>query len=148
MIKASTIQNEYYFGDLPGSLQYNVSAEELGQLQFDAYYVEDDRGFQFCEHSLENLRRVLPHTKNHEDWKIILMMKKEMDDGNKIWLKAALLHKSTGQVALLTSTNSKENIELGGHRAIRSIEGTWFVGHYRMSAPVIFWKELRNRMLY
>jgi hypothetical protein len=74
------------------------------------------------------------------------MMKKEAE--GEIWLKAALLNKKTGKVALLTTTNDKSNLERRNHRAVKTITGKWFVGHYRMSAPVIFWKELKNRLLY
>ena len=61
------------------------------------------------------------------------------------WMKAALQNKITGKIALLTSTNCKEQL----NRPISTLEGSeWFVGHYRMSAPIIFWKELKNRIAY
>jgi hypothetical protein len=74
------------------------------------------------------------------------MMKRE--DGHEIWLKAALMDMDTGKVALLTSTNAKENLERRNNRTIRTVDGTWFVGHYRMIAPMVFWRELKNRLLY
>lgn len=145
MIQASSIPNEYYFGDLPGTIQYKKEPQDLIDLQL----VEDmnDRGFTLCDHSMENLRRIIPHTQKIENWKILLMMSTEVD-GGEIWLKAALLNKTTGKVALLTSTNNQDNLVRREHRAIKTHDGTWFVGHYRMSAPVIFWKELKNRLLY
>ena len=144
MIKASSIEHQYYFGDMPGTLQYNKEVREL----IDCQLVDDidDCGFQLCEHSVENLRRVTPHTQRKTDWKIILMMKHEND--NEIWLKAALLNKTTGKVALMSSTNLRENIEKRNNRAIKTVDGNWFVGHYRMTAPVVFWSELKNRLLY
>jgi hypothetical protein len=74
------------------------------------------------------------------------MMRAEND--SEIWLKAALLNKTTGKVALMSSANLRENIEKRNNRAIKTVDGNWFVGHYRMSAPVVFWSELKNRLLY
>ena len=145
MLRLSSIQNEYYCGDLPGSLQYKKEREELINLDTEGID-EETRGFQLCEHSFENLRRIMPQSQAKKNWKIILMMKRE--DGDEIWLKAALLNTDTGKIALLTSTNSRENLERRNNRAIRTVDGTWFVGHYRMSAPIVFWRELKNRLLY
>jgi len=144
MIKASSVPNQYYFGDKPGTLQYKKEKQEL----IDCLLVEDanDCGFSLCHHSLENLNRITPITQRNTDWKILLMMKAEV--GDEIWMKAALLNNATGKIALLTSTNSSDNIEKRGSRAIKTVDGTWFVGHYRMSAPVVFWRELQNRLLY
>jgi len=75
-------------------------------------------------------------------------MMREYRGENEIWLKGALLNKPTGQVALLTSTNDPENIRKNGSRTVKTLDGTWHVGHYRMSAPIYFWKELKNRLLY
>jgi hypothetical protein len=69
-------------------------------------------------------------------------------DEGEIWLKAALLNKETGKIALLTATNSKQNLERRRARSVKTVDGEWFVGHYRMGAPVVFWKELKNRLMY
>ena len=68
--------------------------------------------------------------------------------GEEIWLKADLQNRDTGKIALLTSTNKKENIMKSGSKIVKTIDGEWYVDHYRMSAPLIFWKELKNRILY
>ena len=70
-------------------------------------------------------------------------MKSERENG-VTWLKAALQNRNTGKIALLTSTNSKEIL----NRPIRTLDSEWFVGHYRMSAPIVFWQELVNRITY
>ena len=145
MLRLSSVPNEYYCGDLPGTLQYNKDKEELIGLVTEGID-EETRGFQLCEHSLENLRRIMPQSQAKRKWKVLLMMKRE--DGHEIWLKAALMDMDTGKVALLTSTNAKENLERRNNRTIRTVDGTWFVGHYRMSAPMVFWRELKNRLLY
>jgi hypothetical protein len=144
IISPSSIPNEYYFGDLPGTLQYSKDAEELLALELPEN--KEDCGYKLCEHSLENLHRIIPCTQRKVDWKILLMMRAE--NGDEIWLKAALQDKITGKVALLTTTNNKENLERRGHRAIKTLDGTWFVGHYRLCAPVVFWRELKNRLMY
>lgn len=145
MFKVSSIPHEYYLGDLPGNLQYAKSCEEIinSHLEDD----ENDRGFQLCEHSLENLNRCLPLSQQKKEWKILLMMRAERE-GGEICLKTALLNKQTGNIALLTSTNSENNILRRGNRSVKTVDGSWYVGHYRMSAPVCFWRELKNRLVY
>jgi hypothetical protein len=145
MYKVSSIPHEYYLGDLPGNLQYAKSSEEIinSKLEDD----DNDCGYKMCEHSLENLNRVMPLSQKKNDWKILLMMQTERE-GGEIWLKAALMNLQTGNVALLTSTNSENNLLKRGNRSVKTVDGNWFVGHYRMSAPMCFWRELKNRILY
>lgn len=140
MIKPSSIPNEYYFGDKPGTLQYKKKSDDL--LSIELPENTEVRGFYLCEHSLENLRRITPLAQKKTDFKILLMMSSEKD--GEIWLKAALQDRTTGNIALLTATNKKEILK----RPIKTLDGTWYVGHYRMSAPVVFWKELQNRLMY
>jgi hypothetical protein len=140
MIKPSSIPNEYYFGDKPGTLQYKKKPDDL--LAIELPENTENRGFYLCEHSLENLRRITPLAQKKTDFKILLIMSSEQD--GEIWLKAALQDRITGNIALLTATNKKENLK----RPIKTLDGAWYVGHYRMSAPVVFWKELQNRLLY
>lgn len=145
MVKPSVNPHAYYLGDLPGNLQYSKNAEEI--IGTDLPDDDETLGFVFCEHSLENLHRVIPLTQRKVSWKILLMIKKVNEDG-ETWLKAALLNKDTGKIALLSATNDRENILRRGNRAVKTIDGTWAVGHYRMLAPMFFWKELKNRLLY
>jgi hypothetical protein len=140
MIKPSSIPNEYYFGDKPGTLQYKKKTDDL--LAIELPENTETNGFYLCEHSLENLHRITPLAQKKTDFKILLMMSSEQD--GKIWLKAALQDRITDNIALLTATNKKENLR----RPIKTLDGTWYVGHYRMSAPVVFWKELQNRLMY
>ena len=140
MIKPSSIPNEYYFGDKPGTLQYKKKSDDL--LSIELPENTEARGLYLCEHSLENLRRITPLAQKKTDFKILLMMSSEKD--GEIWLKAALQDRTTGNIALLTATNKKEILK----RPIKTLDGTWYVGHYRMSAPVVFWKELQNRLMY
>lgn len=150
LIPSTTIANEYYFGDLPGTLQYSKDPIEIINLDIEENntdYVHDNNGFVLTEHTPVNLRRVVPDTvlgrevKNNS--RILLLMKREDPDGT-IWLKVALQNKSTQQIALLTSTNNEAQLS----RSLKTEDPEWFVGHYRMCAPMAFWRELRNRLVY
>ena len=152
-IKHSSIQNEYFLGDLPGTLQYNIepndilNIDNIERIPIDTT-VEDRRGFEFVEHSYEYYSAVIPDTPTgtNNEWNMFLLIKKEVD--GEIWLKAALRNKKTGKIALMTSTNNANNLLNHNHRAIQSLNDEWFIGHYRMSAPMFFWRELQNRLKY
>jgi len=151
-IKPSTIENEFYFGDLPGSLQYHIDPNSIMEISnitdIGAGTISDNAGFVFESHTEATFNSVIPNTPTGKDneWNMILLVKKVVDD--KIWLKAALRNKATGRIALMTSTNNYENLTNHRHRAIQSCNDDWFVGHYRMSAPMFFWRELVNRLKY
>ena len=149
-IKHSSIQNEYYLGDLPGTLQYTIDPNDVLDIDNIERTPDDvDRcGFEFVEHSYEYYSAVIPNTATgiNNEWNMFLLMKKEVD--GEIWLKAALRNKKTGKIALMTSTNTIHNLLNHNHRAIKSLNDKWFIGHYRMSAPMFFWRELQNRLKY
>jgi hypothetical protein len=144
-LRPTSIENEYYCGALPGILQYSMSSDELKNLEIPNN--TDTRGFVIAEHTLENKLRIIPDTEtgNKNDWKLIFCMRKETDDG-EVWLKAALLNTTTQNIALITSTNSLDNLTKRGNRGIKSHDPNWYIGHYRMSAPSVFWRELVNRI--
>jgi len=142
MLKKSSVLGEYYFGDLPGTLQYNISINSL-RLGLDNIISNETNGYNLIEdlYSIP-LDILLPHTKDPNNYIILFAIKKEIDD--KIWIKSALLNILENKIALLTTTNEKKNLTIRNYRAIKSIEGNWHIGHFRMSAPIIFWKELRT----
>jgi hypothetical protein len=144
MLRVSSIPHEYYSGNYPGTIQYHKKKDELILLGNEAEKMKDTdtRGFVLCEQTKDNLNRIVPYTKRNEPWKIILMMKKE-NEGD-IHIKAALLNTKTDEIALLTSVNKKESLK----RPVRTLDSEWFIGHYRMCAPLCFWIELKNRLLY
>jgi len=102
MLKATTIRNEYYFGDLPGTLQYRITKEELAHLDL-SIDDEETRGFYLDFHTEDNYRRLLPDTVtgNASSWRILLVMRAERENGI-ICLKGALENKQTGEIALIT----------------------------------------------
>lgn len=107
------------------------------------------QGFCFCPPNRFDALRLIPDTAKGRDlldpdWKLILLMKKTVSD-SEIWLKGAFRHRATGRLALLTSTNGSENLTRIGLRAMNSHDHQWSVGHFGMSAPWEFWKELAYR---
>jgi hypothetical protein len=142
-LRESSTPHSYYFGDYQGTLQYKKSKDEL--ISLTDFNDDVTNGYELDSHSLENKLRALPHTRKPEDFKILLVMKAVRNE--EIWLKFALENKNTGSIALLTTTNSKENITRLGNRAIKSHDSEWYVGFYRMAAPMCFWKELKNRLI-
>ena len=145
MLKLSSIPHEYYFGDMPGTLQYRKKVCDILSLELPCD--EETCDFYMCEHSLDNLKCIIPLSQIKIKWKIILMMKKVKND-DEVHLKAALQNQSTGDIALLTSINKTEYFEREKKRKVKTISDSWYVGHYRMCAPVVFWRELQNRLKY
>jgi hypothetical protein len=77
----------------------------------------------------------------------MITIKKEREK-DVIMLKGALQNRNTNKIALITTANSKQFHLDNNHRCIKSLDDEWFVGHYRMVAPLLFWNELKNRLLY
>jgi hypothetical protein len=137
MLRPSSIPDEYYFGDLPGTLQYKVPIESIrGIIIPDG---ENTRNFNLCSH--DNVVKLIPKTQLKKKWSPLLIMKRTQEDG-VIYYKGAFLNKETNTVSLLTSTN---DCELS--RPLETNCPEYFVGHYRMSAPLCFWRELKIRII-
>ena len=75
----SSVRDEYYLKvfqrTFPGTLQYSVDIDELMNVELPNN--SSDCGFRICEHSVENLRRVVTLSIRNIDWEILLMTKKE-----------------------------------------------------------------------
>jgi hypothetical protein len=140
--------NGFYFGDLPGNLQYNKDPNEIIGLNMNIEIDSFEDGWVLAEHSKENLSRLTPDTPNgKQNWRILLIIKKEREK-DVIMLKGALQNRNTNKIALITTANSKQFHLDNNHRCIKSLDDEWFVGHYRMVAPLLFWNELKNILLY
>lgn len=143
--QSPSVSNEFYLGDKPGTLQYNKDPNEFYHC-FE--YNKDDnvRGYILCDINEEYLMEKLsPKTKKGKqllNWQLICVMKREDDDGT-IWLKGAFLDTKENKIALMTSTN---NIILV-NRPINSHKEGWFIGHYRMTAPKIFWYSVAESLI-
>lgn len=144
---------EYYLGDLPGTLQYKKTREELISIT-NLDHQDSDCGYAQVAVTADLTKRFVPNTDTGRkgDWELLVVFKSNTEHegtgelrGKKIneaWMKAALRNKKTGEVALMTSTNNKNNITRHGNRALDSLEAGWFVGFYRMGAPMVFWRAV------
>ena len=169
VLRPNQLPGEYYCsipgtranGAIPGQMQYHFLTDELKYMNLSEPTDKDavskmneaNDAFEFAEHTDENILRLIPNTKTGTslgssvyDWHCILMMQRVIDNGNIIWLKGALRNNRTGELMLMTSTNHKSNLENGGHLWAHSQDPKWFIGRYRMSAPMKFWSELKKQM--
>lgn len=150
ILKPNSIDGEYYCGDLPGNLQYRKDSAELIAMDTTALSEGDfDKEWSHDVCSAENKNRLLPHTQNPQRWDLRMVMKRTTSEG-RVWLKGVLINKQNGEVALMTACDSKDAVEKGWnvpgvkHRSIQSNDKEWFVGHYRMGGPLIFWRSLQG----
>ncbi len=124
-----------------GHLQYQI----IPELLINVIILDGDLlDFVIEEKTEENIKRLLPLTKTAgdiNDYKLLLVIKLKRDN-NLICLKGALLNKKTNRIALMTSFNSEKHITDNNSRAIKSHDPSYFIGHYRLSAPPKFWSEL------
>ena len=135
----------------PGLMQYKVSQEVIlsllpnGTKNIDCVYNKD---WSFAQHTRENLQKLTPNTKTGRanKWKIILIIKAIQGD-DKECLKGALLNKETNEIALMTSLN-KKNADSYRNRLVSSLHKDYKICQCKMIAPLIFWDELKNRLLY
>ncbi len=144
-LKLSSIRHEYYHGDLPGMLQYKKSVKELSELEISIEKLMEEMdqigGTWYHLPCTAYYRDVmLPHTRTPKDWRLIMLMQKTQ--GDNIWLKGALMNIHTNEIALMTSCNNESAIVGDNNRPIRSNCSGWYVGHYRMGAPLKFWSDL------
>ena len=154
ILKSATIENEFSFGGTLGVIQYEIPTDELRRGLTNFPEARDlKNGFDVADHSEENLNRLIPNTDtgNSSQWAPLLIMKRETIRGNgtvEVWLKGALINRATGNISLITSTDSHENIGQHGNRWVSSHADNWVIGRYKMFAPLYFWKELANRIKY
>ena len=144
-LKSNSIPNEYYLGDLPGTLQYKKTINELINITIPEVVRcgEDEPNWMHEPCTIENRDLLLPHTKNPEEWILIMAISRCDTENDCIWTKGALMNKETKEIALMTASNVESSITKE-NRAIRSFADGWFIGHYRMGAPIQFWIDLSN----
>ena len=137
------------FGPFPGQMQYSIPRNELGYIEIpndpneDTYTDVGGKHYTLTEHTAENKMRTFPASHDITNLKLLLCMQSKMPNG-EIWLKSAYLNHETQTVSLMTSTNRKDKLK----RPIATHAGDgWFVGQYYMTAPLAFWRELKNRLI-
>ena len=140
----------------PGLMQYkikqidiiNMDIENLKKTNLD--YKNDlqfqNINFELENNTNENLIRLIPDTStgNSVEWKLILVIKKQK--GEHICLKGALRNPITGEIAIMTSLN-KQSCENYQYRICRSRDPEYKICQCKMIAPLLFWDELKNRLL-
>jgi len=148
-LKPNSIPNEYYFGDFPGTIQYKKDAQELMAMDTSLPLTPQDGLWTSIPLTEEIKHRLLPHTQGLNNWTLIMAMQKAVCPiHGDIWLKGAFVNTTTGEIALLTSANSQEAIVRSATRpGMKTYDGTYYVGRYRMGAPAIFWKTLQAILL-
>ena len=141
-IKHTCGGNEYYLGNLPGTLQYKKTKEELTTIS-NINLQDSDCGYVQVAATPELVKRFVPNTATGKkgDWELLVVFQSSPLSG-ETWMKAALRDKKTGLMALMTSTNKQENITSNGNRSLDSMEAGWHIGFYRMGAPMVFWRAL------
>ena len=141
------------FGPFPGQMQYSIPRNELGYIEIpndtneDTYTDVGGKHYTLTEHTAENKLRSFPATISEEDMRkqhLILCMEYKDPNSNEIWLKSAYINHETQTVSLMTSTNRKDKLK----RPIATHAHGWFVGQYYMTAPLAFWRALKNRLIH
>ena len=133
-----------------GQLQYKVLQKYILSLQTNIENSVYNRDWVFEQHSKENLQKLTPNTKTGKanEWKILLILKRyNYDKPGTECLKGALLNKDTNEIALMTSINSAAITDYP-YRLIKSLHKDYKICQCKMIAPLIFWDELKNRLLF
>lgn len=138
---------EYYpsFINTPGRIKYDFQEDFFTSLHINMMECPQDWSIE--ENTPETLRRSIPRTQRRFlAYNVILILKKELN--GEIWYKIALQNPTDKTIAIITTTNSNENLRTRGVRnGVPTIEGNWVMARYRTTAHLYFWFEIKNRLL-
>jgi hypothetical protein len=131
----------------PGLMQYKINPQDIINMDIENLKktnLDYKRGCELENHTKENLMRLIPNTKtgNSVQWKLILVIKEGNDDS--ICLKGALRNPITNEIAIMSSLNSYENYP---YKICNSRDPQYKICQAKMLAPLLFWDELKNRLL-
>jgi hypothetical protein len=138
----------------PGRLQYDVSENTILSLDTDilkssARCVDYSCGWALDFHTKETVLRLIPDTatgrKLKDKLKLLLVIKKADDNGTAICYKGAFRNTETNEIVLMTSRNNTEAYSKS--RVLNSFDTEYKVCHCKMIAPLMFWDELKNRLI-
>ncbi len=109
--------------------------------ELKALIVPDTRidTWQPAPHSLETLRRVFPNLGGHSVDEYAFLFGFQLVDETQVKIKAALRHRQTNKIILLTG----KNCEYEGERSYPSIVAGWHVHASDMIAPACFWDAFK-----
>jgi len=96
-------------------------------------------GWQPASHSEETLRRVFPSIEGHSVGDYCLLFGFQFAEENTLKIKAALRHRQTNTIILLTGKNQ----EYDGERSYPSIVDGWHVHASDLIAPACFWNAFK-----
>ena len=141
-LRPNSIPNEFYCGNLPGTLQYRLDAESLIRMDTSGTMTETDLVWtrETCTDAMKGA--LLPRTQKPANWDLVMAMKRNIGQG--VVIKGVLVNRATRKIALMTTFDNKDTIISRGNRPIQSNREGWFVGHYRMGAPIVFWRSLQT----
>ena len=133
----------------PGLMQYKINPRDIINMDIENLKktnLDYKRGCELENNTDENLLRLIPDTKtgNSVEWKLILVIK-GIDDGH-ICLKGALRNPITGEIAIMSSLN-KKSYENYPYRMCKSKDPEYKICQCKMLASLLFWDELKNRLL-
>ena len=84
-LRESSIKDEYYFGDLPGTLQLRKDPIELAKLEL-GHLSDETKGWIIVENSNELFLRLLRKNKKVDNHELLCVTQSISSDGS-IWLK-------------------------------------------------------------
>jgi hypothetical protein len=133
----------------PGLMQYKINPQDIINMDIENLKktnLDYKGGNELENHTKENLLRLIPNTPigNSVEWKLILVIKGVKD--GEICLKGALRNPKTGEIAVMSSLN-KECQETYKYRMCKSKDPEYKICQCKMIAPLLFWDELKNRLL-
>ena len=138
-------------------LQYNIKLEHLQTLVIKktdyntdmpnntVNNTNNDDGYKFIEINNDIKKCLITYKKEKEfDKYTLLFAMIKIEDKDTIWIKGALQNNETKNIMLMTTTNNKTKL----CRPIKTLDYKYFIGHYGMCAPLIFWDKLLERIDY
>ena len=81
---------------------------------------------------------------NKDNWRVLLVIKKI--DGDRVCIKGALTNIATDEIALISSINNVIQNDYK-YRMISSYDNEYKICQCKMIAPLLFWDELKNRLI-
>ena len=157
LIPHSTKNNEWQMAKdgvniTPGTMQYKLTKEIIISLTKNLPISQseiDNPHWTFDRHTEENLRKLTPNTPTGRanEWKLLLVMKTTDNEHGYECMKGALINKTTNQIALMSCLN-KISSAVYKERVVRSMNPDYKICRSKMVAPLLFWHELKNRLLY
>ena len=133
----------------PGTMQYKINPQDIINMDIENLKktnLDYKRGCELENNTDENLLRLIPNTKtgNSVEWKLILVIKEGNDED--ICLKGALRNPITNEIAIMSSL-SKKSYENYPYRMCKSKDPEYKICQCKMLASLLFWDELKNRLL-